>query len=311
MVKTVLVFLVNKSSFILPQDKEIYLLDDPLAAVDAHVAAHLFQHCIMGLLKNKTRILCTHHTHFLSAADQVVVMDHGAVVYTGPLKGIQHTEEIMQTLIDRPDEGEKNTEDKNENSEEINGVNKDEGLVKEEEKEMGVVKLHVYKSYWLAIGHCVATSILLSLFLMQGENFTRVNFDFPYPFYFCELGTREGRANMFFQSKILQQSKRRSFLFLASQMVLFICHRTVGHMFSRSFHRLHTFSLFLSVICFPALQSLTSCFPALARNYVFMLGVDLLHCSDCGNSDFSFDFHLNTTVFFRQYVIITLCQAEH
>ncbi|KAJ7321461.1 Multidrug resistance-associated protein 7 [Desmophyllum pertusum] len=66
------------------QDKEIYLLDDPLAAVDAHVAAHLFHHCIMGLLQTKTRILCTHHTHFLSAADLVVVMEHGAVVLTGP-----------------------------------------------------------------------------------------------------------------------------------------------------------------------------------------------------------------------------------
>lgn len=155
--------------YVLPQDKEIYLLDDPLAAVDAHVAAHLFQHCIMGLLKNKTRILCTHHTDFLSAADQVVVMDHGAIVHAGPLKGILHAEQIMKTVTDRPEEDEKHTEDKTESSEEINGENRDEGLVKEEEKEVGVVKLHVYKSYWLAIGHCLATSILLSLFLMQGE----------------------------------------------------------------------------------------------------------------------------------------------
>lgn len=155
--------------FISPQDKEIYLLDDPLAAVDAHVAAHLFHHCIMGLLQNKTRILCTHHTHFLSAADQVVVMDHGAIVHTGPFSGILHTEQIMKTIIDQPDESEKQTEDKTENSEEINGEDKDEGLVKEEEKEVGVVKLHVYKSYWLAIGNCLATSILLSLLLMQGE----------------------------------------------------------------------------------------------------------------------------------------------
>ena len=165
--------------FILPQDKEIYLLDDPLAAVDAHVAAHLFQHCIMGLLKNKTRILCTHHTHFLSAADQVVVMDHGAIIHTGPLQGILHAEQIMKTITDEPDEGEKHTEEKTENSEEISGENKDEGLVKEEEKEVGVVKLHVYKSYWLAIGHCLATSILLSLFLMQGESSPRLNFDCP------------------------------------------------------------------------------------------------------------------------------------
>lgn len=153
----------------MPQDKEIYLLDDPLAAVDTHVAAHLFHHCIMGLLQNKTRILCTHHTHFLSAADQVVVMDHGAIVHTGPPEGILHTDQIMKTIMDRPDEGQKHSEDKTENSEKINGENTDEGLVKEEEKEVGVVKLHVYRSYWLAIGHCLATSILLSLLLMQGE----------------------------------------------------------------------------------------------------------------------------------------------
>ena len=43
------------------QDKAVYLLDDPLAAVDAHVAAHLYHHCINGLLRHKTRVLSTHH----------------------------------------------------------------------------------------------------------------------------------------------------------------------------------------------------------------------------------------------------------
>lgn len=50
--------------FISMQDKDLYLLDDPLAAVDAHVATHLFTHCIMGLLRHKTRILCTHHLRY-------------------------------------------------------------------------------------------------------------------------------------------------------------------------------------------------------------------------------------------------------
>lgn len=158
-----------RSFFLLPQDKEIYLLDDPLAAVDAHVAAHLFHYCIMGLLQNKTRILCTHHTHFLSVADQVVVMDHGAVIYTGPPGGTPHVEQIIKTNTHSTDAGENKSAVKTENLEDAKEDNADEGLVKEEEKEVGVVKLHVYKSYWLAIGHCLATSILLSLFLMQGK----------------------------------------------------------------------------------------------------------------------------------------------
>lgn len=39
------------------QDKDIYLLDDPIAAVDAHVAKHIYKYCIMGLLKDKTRFV--------------------------------------------------------------------------------------------------------------------------------------------------------------------------------------------------------------------------------------------------------------
>ena len=75
----------------------------------------------------------------------------------------------MKSLAGNPAEGKKPETNKNKDSEEVEGENTDEGLVKEEEKEVGVVKLHVYKSYWLAIGHCLATSILLSLFLMQGN----------------------------------------------------------------------------------------------------------------------------------------------
>lgn len=52
----------------------------------------------------------------------------------------------------------------------------DPGLVKVEEQEQGIVRLHVYKSYWFAVGVCLAPMILISLFLMQGMY---VTFDIP------------------------------------------------------------------------------------------------------------------------------------
>uniref|UniRef100_A0A4W6CXA1 ATP-binding cassette, sub-family C (CFTR/MRP), member 4 n=1 Tax=Lates calcarifer TaxID=8187 RepID=A0A4W6CXA1_LATCA len=56
------------------QEADIYLLDDPLSAVDAEVGKHLFEQCICGLLRNKCRILVTHQLQHLKAADQIVVL---------------------------------------------------------------------------------------------------------------------------------------------------------------------------------------------------------------------------------------------
>uniref|UniRef100_A0A674EY39 Multidrug resistance-associated protein 4 n=1 Tax=Salmo trutta TaxID=8032 RepID=A0A674EY39_SALTR len=56
------------------QDADIYLLDDPLSAVDAEVGRHLFEQCICGILKNKPRILVTHQLQYLQSADQILVL---------------------------------------------------------------------------------------------------------------------------------------------------------------------------------------------------------------------------------------------
>lgn len=53
---------------------DIYLLDDPLSAVDANVGRQLFEGCINGYLKGRTCILVTHQIHFLKAADYIVVL---------------------------------------------------------------------------------------------------------------------------------------------------------------------------------------------------------------------------------------------
>ncbi|XP_009877002.1 PREDICTED: canalicular multispecific organic anion transporter 1 [Apaloderma vittatum] len=60
---------------------DIYILDDPLSAVDAHVGKHLFEHVLgpKGLLQNKTRILVTHSISFLPQVDNIVVLVAGEV----------------------------------------------------------------------------------------------------------------------------------------------------------------------------------------------------------------------------------------
>ena len=61
------------------------LLDDVLSAVDAHVGAHIFEACVLGLLARRTRVLVTHAVPLtVMAADQVVVMHAGRVLAAGP-----------------------------------------------------------------------------------------------------------------------------------------------------------------------------------------------------------------------------------
>ncbi|XP_009990379.1 PREDICTED: multidrug resistance-associated protein 7 [Tauraco erythrolophus] len=156
------------------QDKELYLLDDPLAAVDADVANHLMQKCILGVLKHKTRILCTHRMEFLEKADALLLIDDGRIVKTGAPADILPLVEAFPKFKDMdkrqkdkaPDElgQEEATEAQAEESTKNNHL-----ICKEEEKKEGAVAFQVYKAYWLAVGSCCALSILSSLLLMQAS----------------------------------------------------------------------------------------------------------------------------------------------
>ncbi|XP_067225111.1 ATP-binding cassette sub-family C member 3 isoform X4 [Chanodichthys erythropterus] len=66
-------------------ESDVYLLDDPLSAVDAHVAKHIFDKVIgpEGVLKGKTRILVTHGISFLPQVDNILVLVDGRVSEMG------------------------------------------------------------------------------------------------------------------------------------------------------------------------------------------------------------------------------------
>ncbi|EYB87408.1 hypothetical protein Y032_0263g589 [Ancylostoma ceylanicum] len=72
-------------------DADVFLLDDPLSAVDATVGRFLFEKCICGYLRNKVVVLVTHQIQFLHHASVVLLMKNGEVVAKGSLEELKST----------------------------------------------------------------------------------------------------------------------------------------------------------------------------------------------------------------------------
>ncbi|KAK7079415.1 Canalicular multispecific organic anion transporter 1, partial [Halocaridina rubra] len=90
---------------------DIYLLDDPLSAVDSHVGKHIFEHVIgpQGVLKNKTRVLVTHSLTYLSQVDKIIVLKNGSISEEGTYKELlakkgEFQEFILQYLSEAADD---------------------------------------------------------------------------------------------------------------------------------------------------------------------------------------------------------------
>uniref|UniRef100_A0A8C2ZRV4 ATP-binding cassette sub-family C member 5 n=1 Tax=Cyclopterus lumpus TaxID=8103 RepID=A0A8C2ZRV4_CYCLU len=64
-------------------NRDIFLLDDPLSAVDAHVGKHIFEECIKKKLQGKSVILITHQLQYLEFCDDVMLLDDGEVQEAG------------------------------------------------------------------------------------------------------------------------------------------------------------------------------------------------------------------------------------
>uniref|UniRef100_A0A8C6AL61 Multidrug resistance-associated protein 1-like n=1 Tax=Monodon monoceros TaxID=40151 RepID=A0A8C6AL61_MONMO len=102
---------------------DIYLLDDPLSAVDVHVGKQLFEKVIgsSGMLKNKTRILVTHNLTLLPLMDLIVVMESGRVAQMGTYQELLSKTKNLTNLLQAFSEQEKG-EDTVKNKPKIQGV---------------------------------------------------------------------------------------------------------------------------------------------------------------------------------------------
>ncbi|XP_051004550.1 ATP-binding cassette sub-family C member 6 [Acomys russatus] len=80
----------------------VYLLDDPLAALDAHVSQHVFRQVIgpNGLLQGTTRILVTHTLHVLPQADRILVLANGTIAEMGSYQDLLDRNGALVDLLD-------------------------------------------------------------------------------------------------------------------------------------------------------------------------------------------------------------------
>ena len=167
-------------------DNDIYILDDPISALDAHVGKNIMHNCIIDYLKGKTRILATHALQYTSFADRIYYMKNGEINWEGTYEELikqkfyyQFAEKINSKLNQEKEKKEKSNDKNNDiknnkNDSKINqkvllNKGKIQRITKDEGKEIGKINKKVFISYFSYIGGMNFCSVLLlTLFSWQG-----------------------------------------------------------------------------------------------------------------------------------------------
>ncbi|KAI0914134.1 ABC transporter family protein [Ustulina deusta] len=156
-------------------DADIVLMDDPLSAVDAHVGRHIMDNAILGLLKDKCRILATHQLWVLNRCDRIVWMDGGKIRAVDTFDNLMENEpgfrHLMETTaVEKKDDADVAVEKQ---SAEKGGKKKKkaQGLMQAEERAVASVPWSVYAKYVRASGSIFnALWVFLALVIAQGGN---------------------------------------------------------------------------------------------------------------------------------------------
>lgn len=147
------------------RNKEVYLLDDPLSAVDAHVGLHIFNECILKGLDGCTRLLVTHHHKYLPHANRVVIFKDGKVLLQGTYDEIRDSEELQSVLsasAPKSHSSEHVTSIRNRSKSFLADLEYSHDIV--EEKDVGSVPMSVYLRYFLLFFRF--KTVLCMLFLL-------------------------------------------------------------------------------------------------------------------------------------------------
>lgn len=139
-------------------NRDVYLLDDVLSAVDTHVGRWIFEKCIMSYLKDKTRLFVTHQIQYLKYADHIILLDDGVVAEQGSYNELMEKKDgALSALVNEylvkdkeEDEQAKGTEHKTEETVEVKPadakVDEDAGKLTQAEERMKGMTIWIVKS---------------------------------------------------------------------------------------------------------------------------------------------------------------------
>ena len=166
-------------------DADLYLLDDPLSAVDFKVGQHIFKTCINDLLGKKMRVLTSHQEQHMKEADQVIVLYKGRVLEKGSFielqeKGILNTtvDPLYQTVQKDSNHTESVVREIEQKSKGIEGretiaplPNEARGIeISKEDRSIGVVSSKLYWNYFRSGVHwSIIIAVICVCFIAQGK----------------------------------------------------------------------------------------------------------------------------------------------
>lgn len=153
-------------------DADVILMDDPLSAVDAHVGRHIFDNAILGLLRDKCRILATHQLWVLNRCDRIIWMDQGRIQAFDTFDNLMRDHAAFKQLLEST-----SLEEKKEPGEAANVVDANDtkgkkkkagkGLMQSEERAVSGVPWSVYSYFLKASGSIFNGPLVLFLLIIS------------------------------------------------------------------------------------------------------------------------------------------------
>uniref|UniRef100_A0A8C6P2J7 ABC-type glutathione-S-conjugate transporter n=1 Tax=Nothobranchius furzeri TaxID=105023 RepID=A0A8C6P2J7_NOTFU len=151
---------------------DVYLLDDPLSAVDAHVGQHIFDKVIgpKGVLRGKTRVLVTHGTSFLPQADLILVLVEGEITESGSYQELLSRHGAFADFIHTFASTEKKESSIQRGEEAAAKPTGSLGLTRTHCAVSSQVRLEMYKKYFKTIGLAIIILIVFLYAFQQGAS---------------------------------------------------------------------------------------------------------------------------------------------